>query len=92
MSCLCRRRRTYVGYHLPDPERLPLVRLCHLLRGFPLALVLAARWAALIPCSEMIDELQSGAGLDLLTTTDADVPECHRSINDIRSVLARRLG
>jgi DNA-binding SARP family transcriptional activator len=75
-------RRTSVGYQLPDRERSPLVRLSQMLYGFPLALVLAARWAAVLPCSALIDELQSGAGLDLLATTDGDLPERHRKITD----------
>jgi predicted ATPase len=73
-------RRRSVGYELPDRERLPLVRLCQMLCGFPLALVLAARWAVVLPCSALIDELQSGAGLDLLATTDGDLPERHRRV------------
>jgi DNA-binding SARP family transcriptional activator len=72
--------RNVVGYQLPEHERAPLVRLCQLLRGFPLALILAARWAAVLPCSELLAELCSGAGLELLSTTDADLPERHRSI------------
>jgi predicted ATPase len=74
-------RRGSVAYQLPERERLPLVRLCQMLCGFPLALVLAARWAVVLPCSALIDELQSGAGLDVLATTDSDLPERHRRIS-----------
>ncbi len=73
-------RRTVVGYQLSERERLPLIYLCQLLRGFPLALILAARWAAILPCSAVVMELRSGAGLGVLATTDADLPERHRSI------------
>jgi DNA-binding SARP family transcriptional activator len=73
-------RRRSVGYQLPDRERLPLVQLCQMLCGFPLALVLAARWAVVLPCSALIDELQFGAGLDVLATTDGDLPERHRRV------------
>ena len=82
-------RRTSVGYRLPDRERFPLVRLCHLLGGFPLALVLAARWATVLPCSSLIGELQAGVGLELLATTNGDLPERHRAIT---GTLQQRLG
>jgi hypothetical protein len=85
-------RRTSVGYTLRDHERAPLVQLCQLLGGFPLALVLAARWAAILPCSALIAELRSGTGLDLLATTDADLPERHRSVAAITSIPAVTLG
>ena len=74
-------QRRSVGYRLPEHERWPLVRLCRLLGGFPLALVLAARWAAILPCSTLITELCSDEGLELLATTDTDLPERHRSIS-----------
>jgi len=74
-------RRVSVGYELPRCERSSLVRLCQLLGGFPLALILAARWVPVLPCSVLLTELCSGIGLDILATTDADLPERHRSIS-----------
>jgi len=76
-------RRVSVDFELIDAERPHLVRLCQLLGGFPLALVLAARWAPILPCSALTRELESGVGLDVLMTTDPDLPERHRSLTRI---------
>jgi predicted ATPase len=76
-------RRVALDYELTAQDRLPLVRLCQLLGGFPLALVLAARWTPLLACAAVAQEIQSGIGLDMLTTSDADLPERHRSITCI---------
>ncbi|MBV9602270.1 MAG: AAA family ATPase [Chloroflexi bacterium] len=73
-------RRVALDFELSDAERAPLVRLCHRLGGFPLALVLAARWTPMLSCSAILGEVQSGMGLDALTTTDADLPQRHRSL------------
>jgi DNA-binding SARP family transcriptional activator len=83
--------RTAVGYRLPDDERSPLVRLCQLLGGFPLAMILAARWAAILPCSALIRELRAGSGLELLSTTDADLPERHRSVTSVLAPTVSRV-
>lgn len=76
-------RRASVDFELSDEERPHLMRLCHLLGGFPLALVLAARWAPILPCSALVREVELGLGLDVLATTDADLPERHRSLTRI---------
>jgi hypothetical protein len=73
-------RRVALDYELTAQDRLPMLRLCQILGGFPLALVLAARWTPLLACSAVVQEIQSGSGLDMLTTTDSDLPERHRSI------------
>ncbi|MBV9324193.1 MAG: AAA family ATPase [Chloroflexi bacterium] len=71
-------RRVQVGFSLPDSQRPYLVKMCRQLGGFPLALILAARWAPVLPCSEMVRELADG--LDVLSTPEADLPERHRSV------------
>ncbi len=71
-------RRVQVGYVLPDAQRPYLVKMCRQLGGFPLALILAARWAPVLPCSEVVREL--GHGVDVLSTAEADLPERHRSV------------
>ncbi len=81
-------RRVQVGFCLPEAQRPYLVKMCRQLGGFPLALILAARWAPVLPCSEMVRELAHG--VDVLSTPEADLPERHRSVRLILdSVLAQ---
>jgi DNA-binding SARP family transcriptional activator len=81
-------RRVQVGFSLPESQRPYLVKMCRQLGGFPLALILAARWAPVLPCSEMVRELAES--LDVLATTEADLPERHRSVERIlESTLAQ---
>jgi predicted ATPase len=76
-------RRVALDFQLPYEERISLIRLCTMVGAHPLALVLAARWAPMLGCSGIIHEFESGLGLDILTTTDSDLPERHRSIKTI---------
>jgi DNA-binding SARP family transcriptional activator/predicted ATPase len=76
-------RRATLDFELIDDERPHLLTLCRLLGGFPLALVLAARWAPMLSCSALVGELETGLGLDVLATTHTDLPERHRSLTRI---------
>jgi DNA-binding SARP family transcriptional activator len=74
-------RRASLGFELTTHERPCVVELCRLLGGFPLAVILAARWATILGCSTLLRELASG--LDVLSTDEPDLPERHRSIANI---------
>ena len=76
-------RRTSLAFRLREEERPALVRLCRLLGGFPLAMLLAARWTPILSCSMLVTELESRNGLDILDTRDRDLPERQRSIKHI---------
>ncbi|MBV9173951.1 MAG: hypothetical protein JOZ81_28130, partial [Chloroflexi bacterium] len=65
-------RRVQVGYTLAEEQQPYLVQMCAQLGGLPLALLLAARWAPVMPCSEMVRELTNG--VDVLATPEADLP------------------
>ena len=52
--------------------------LCELLGGMPLAVELAAAWAAALPVDAITEEVQ--ANLDFLSGSAADKPERHRSV------------
>ena len=82
-------RRANIGFTLRDNERQHLVQLCGVLAGFPLALVLAARLASVLPCSAIIEQL--GYGLDVLATRDADLPARQRSLAVVLESALRRL-
>jgi predicted ATPase len=72
--------RLSVGFALHESQRQHLVTLCELVNGFPLALILAARWAEVLLCSALVEELEAGLGLDVLQTADEDLPARHRSM------------
>jgi DNA-binding SARP family transcriptional activator len=74
-------RRVQVGFTLPEAQRPYLVKMCRQLGGFPLALILAGRWAPVLPCSEIVRELAEG--VDVLETPEADLPARHRSVRVI---------
>jgi DNA-binding SARP family transcriptional activator len=71
-------RRVQIGYVLPQSDRPCLVRLCQLVGGLPLALVLAARWAPMLSCAGLVTELERS--LDVLSSAEHDVPERHRDL------------
>jgi hypothetical protein len=85
-------RRVALNYELSDRDRSALVALCRLLGGFPLAMVLAARWTPVQSCSAIVSELNSGLGLDALATTEPDLPKRHRSITCILERALAELG
>ncbi len=74
-------RRAELGFELADLERPHVVELCRLLGGFPLAIILAARWATILGCATLLKEL--ARGLDVLSTNEPDLPERHRSLANI---------
>jgi len=82
-------RRANIGFTLSEDERQHLVQLCSVLVGFPLALVLAARWASVLPCSAIIEQL--GYGLKVLATRDTDLPARQRSLAVVLESALRRL-
>ncbi len=56
----------------------PIVHICRLLDGIPLAIELAAAWHRSLPLNEVARELERG--LSLLATKARDVPERQRSM------------
>jgi DNA-binding SARP family transcriptional activator/predicted ATPase len=68
---------------LASAEWPHIARICRLVQGLPLALLMAARWLRGMSCAAIATELASG--IDLLSTTESAVPERQRSI---RTVLA----
>lgn len=58
-----------------------VVRLCQVVEGMPLALELAASWLKVMPCAEIITEMQRS--LDLLESPLVNMPTRHRSITAV---------
>jgi DNA-binding SARP family transcriptional activator len=71
-------QRAHIGFCLTPEQRPHLMRLCAAVGGFPLALVLAARWAGVLPCSAIADEIE--CDMDVLSTADTDLPPRHRNV------------
>lgn len=63
----------------PDTSNKTAIRrIVSLVKGHPLAIVLAASWVDGLSCSQIISELESGLGI--LETETGDVPERQRSV------------
>jgi predicted ATPase/DNA-binding SARP family transcriptional activator len=84
-------RRIQPGLELTDAELPDVARLCHLVGGLPLAILLAASWAGMLTPAAIAAELEGelGRGLDLLQTGDRDLPDQQRSM---RAVFDRSWG
>jgi predicted ATPase/DNA-binding SARP family transcriptional activator len=59
----------------------PVMRLCRLVDGMPLAIELAAAWLKALSVEQVVAELERG--LDILTTRDKTTPERHRSMRTV---------
>ena len=63
----------------PTPEdAVAVARICQLVRGHPLALILAATWLDVSSCADVALEL--GSGIEVLATRSEHVPEDQRSL------------
>lgn len=67
----------------PDfrPDAPSMARICDLVDGLPLGIVLAASWTRLLTCAEIEREIAGGIGF--LETTLQNVPERHRSMRAV---------
>ncbi|MFC1852041.1 diguanylate cyclase [candidate division CSSED10-310 bacterium] len=59
-------------------DKRAIIRICQLLDGLPLGIVLAVPWLRVLSCDEIAAEIEKN--LDFLTTTKRDVVERHRSL------------
>ena len=71
-------QRINIDFEIHPTERMDLVRICRLVEGTPLAIELAAAWAGMLTCSEIVKEIESN--IDFLKTSMRDIPERHRSL------------
>jgi DNA-binding SARP family transcriptional activator/tetratricopeptide (TPR) repeat protein len=65
----------------PALETEAIVEICRLVEGLPLALELAANWTPVLSVSEIASEIAQG--IDIMRTTQQDVPARHRSIEAV---------
>jgi predicted ATPase/predicted amidohydrolase len=74
-------RRARPGFTLAEGEVHPLVQICQLVDGMPLAIELASSWVRMLSCREILGEIEQS--LDFLATPARDVPERHRSMRAV---------
>ena len=73
--------QTQHGFTLTGETLPAVVRICELVDGMPLALVLAASWLHVLPLSRIVEQLEEGVGL--LEGSKRDLPARHRSIRAV---------
>ncbi|MFN2225994.1 MAG: AfsR/SARP family transcriptional regulator, partial [Anaerolineae bacterium] len=74
-------RRVRSDFELRPAEWAHVARICRLVQGMPLAILLAAAWVEMLAPAEIAAEIQHN--LDFLETDLRDVPERQRSIRAV---------
>jgi predicted ATPase/DNA-binding SARP family transcriptional activator len=74
-------RRAQPGFELTADNLSDVVRICRLVEGMPLAILLAAAWVDILTPEEIAEEI--GQGLDFLKTDLRDVPARQRSVRAV---------
>jgi predicted ATPase/DNA-binding SARP family transcriptional activator len=83
-------RRVQYSFRLTAANALDVGRICRLVGGMPLAIQLAASWAALLSPAEIAAEI--AADLRFLSTSRRDLPERHRNLAAVIEPSWRRLS
>ena len=76
-----RTRQAQHDFTLTAANRDVVMRICRLLEGMPLGIELAATWARVLACTEIVAELERG--LDFLQASTRDLPARHRSMRAV---------
>lgn len=74
-------KRTRPGFELNAATLPHVTRICRLVEGMPLAIVLAAAWMDTLSAQEIGDEIAQS--IDLLETEKRDVPDRQRSVRAV---------
>jgi len=74
-------RRVWSGYELTSDNLTGIIRICRLVEGMPLGILLAASWVQVLPVAEIADQIAHS--LDFLETEFQNVPERHRSMRAV---------
>ena len=76
-----RARQLKADFNPKDDERSEILHLCDLVDGSPLALELAATWVRGLSVPDIVKEIERN--LDILTTSQQDLPQRHRSMRAV---------
>ncbi|MCP4421785.1 MAG: SARP family transcriptional regulator, partial [Chloroflexi bacterium] len=82
-------QRVQPGFGLTDSNQTAVAQICRLCAGLPLALELAASWLHVLDCAEIATELSQS--LDLLTTSNPDIPPRQQSLHAVFNQSWQRL-
>jgi predicted ATPase len=74
-------RRAQPGFALTATNLADVIRICRLVDGMPLALLLAAAWVGMLTPAEIAAEI--GRGLDFLEADLRDLPQRQRSVRAV---------
>jgi len=74
-------RRVRPGFEPTDADLADVARICRLVGGMPLAILLAAAWMEMLSPAEIVAQLKHG--YDLLRVDLRDLPARHRSIEAV---------
>lgn len=74
-------RRTRPQFELNEAVLPAVMRICRLVEGMPLAIVLAAAWINSLTVKEICDEIEKS--IDMLETEQRDVPDRQRSVRAV---------
>ena len=74
-------RRSYPAYQLDDDDLVHVARICRMVQGLPLGIVLAAAWTAMLSADEIADEIARNA--DFLEGETDGLPDRHRSVRAV---------
>jgi predicted ATPase len=74
-------RRTHPKFELNESGLPALTRICRMVDGMPLAIVLAAAWIDTLSVDEIAVEIEKS--LDMLETEKRDVPDRQRSVRAV---------
>lgn len=78
-------RRIQPGFEASEADLLDIVRICRLVDGLPLAILLAATWTAMLTPAQIASQLkgESDRGLGFLQTDGQDLPARQRSMRAV---------
>ena len=74
-------KRARPGFELETKDMGDIIRICQLVRGLPLGILLAAAWVEMFSPQEILQEVRRN--LDFLESEMSDIPERHRSIRAV---------
>ena len=76
-------RRVRGDFDLGEEEWAQVARICQLVGGMPLGILLAAAWAGMLSPTQIAEQLAGEMGLDLLDVDWHDVPARQRSMRAV---------
>lgn len=74
-------QRVRPGYELSADDLTYVARICRMVEGMPLGILLAAAWIEMLSLEEIADEMAQS--LDILESDLRDLPERHQSIRAV---------